>query len=98
MAKANNALKFHVPMTEFAASLGVSKPTISLLAKRGVLPADVFTKSGRQLYVHTKNATAALKAAPMGSRGALPAWALKVGNKDAIAKQKALDKAAAKAA
>ena len=95
MATANTNLKFHAPMTQFAADLGVSKATISVLKKRGVIPADAFAKSGRQMFIHIKNATAALKNAPITDRGAVPGWALKVGNKAAIAKAKALAKAAA---
>lgn len=95
MTKVNEKmLKNHVSMDDFAAKLDTSKPTISQLRAKGVLPADVFVKSGRKVYVHEKNAIAALRSAPIAEKGAVPAWALKAGNKAAAAKAKALANAA----
>lgn len=90
--------KNYVSMDEFAATLNITKPAVSSLRKRGILPNEIITKSGRKHFIHLAKAKDALKKAPMGTRGAIPAWAIAVGNKDALAKQKAMAKAEAKKA
>lgn len=88
-------LKAHLPVTEFAAKIGVSPEMVSKMKRTNMIPAEAFEKSGRVLYVHEKKAVAALKVAPVGDKGAAPKWAAFVGNKAGIAKAKRLAQAAA---
>lgn len=94
MAEVKN-LKHHATLDAFCEELKISKPLVSTMKKAGTIPADVFVKNGRRLYVHTAKAKAALKEAPIGNRGIVPAWAITLGNKAAIARAKAMAKAAA---
>ena len=97
MAAVKN-LKNYVTVSEFAAQIGVSKEMVSKMKRTGTIPAENFEKSGRQGYVHTKNAIAALKVAPVGDKGKAPVWAAVVGNKAGIAKAKRLAGGDSKAA
>lgn len=89
MAAVQN-LKNHVTLADYAASLTVTKEMVATMRRTNMIPADAFVKSGRTLYVHTKNANAALKNAPVGDKGKAPKWAAIVGNKAGIAKAKRL--------
>ena len=83
-------LKNHVTLADYAARLTVSKEMVAKMKRTGTIPAEAFVKSGRTLYVHTKNADTALKNAPVGDKGKAPKWAGIVGNKAGLAKAKRL--------
>lgn len=85
-------LKHYKTVSDFAADLNISESAIFKMKREGVIPADAFTKSGRNLYVKVSVAKDSMKNAPIGSRGRVPTWAAAVGNKVGIAKAKELAK------
>lgn len=86
-----------IPVADFAQTLNVSPAQITNMKSTGILSGDIFEKQGRRNYIHQPSAMKALKVAPMGTRGRIPAWVHIVGNKEGIKKAKMAEKAAAAA-
>lgn len=91
-------MKQYVKLDEFAAMIGSTAGAVARMKRLRQIKAERFTKSGRSMYVHKRDALADLATIPVPARGKLPAWGAKFGSRDLKAAIKARAKAEAKAA